>query len=382
SYYRDPELDLYLAGIRYYDPQAARWASKDPIGFDAGDANLYRYVGNNPVNEVDPSGLDEESAFRILAKMVREKYESATSKVPRPVREPIEAPARLAGEALRRFREEVLDQETNLPLAPIEAGWPSIIIAPVSEKSGVRRATVGDLLNAEAKQRQETGNTIAADLAAGGLIGGAIKAGIRVTRGIGRAVSGAARAASQGATTGGRLTTAGRQGAKVDDGVAKVVQQELPGESVAPRKTGRGSQKAFADEAEQIVSDATGIPRNPQGAGQQTIPGTGRGGVRIPDLKVRGAQGSVRLRGSVVEVKASRGTTFGDLSSRSRDQIRDAVDYVQRLRSKASLVKDPEFKDLLRRARVEVFSDLPAPKSGEFADLLRDGLLEWKLIPR
>lgn len=31
--------------------------SNDPIGFAAGDANLYRYVGNGPTNETDPSGL-------------------------------------------------------------------------------------------------------------------------------------------------------------------------------------------------------------------------------------------------------------------------------------------------------------------------------------
>jgi hypothetical protein len=29
----------------------------DPLGFAAGDANLYRYVGNDPINDVDPSGL-------------------------------------------------------------------------------------------------------------------------------------------------------------------------------------------------------------------------------------------------------------------------------------------------------------------------------------
>jgi uncharacterized protein RhaS with RHS repeats len=28
----------------------------DPIGFDAGDYNLYRYVFNNPVNYTDPTG--------------------------------------------------------------------------------------------------------------------------------------------------------------------------------------------------------------------------------------------------------------------------------------------------------------------------------------
>ena len=30
--------------------------SEDPIGFYGGDVNLYRYVGNNSLNYVDPSG--------------------------------------------------------------------------------------------------------------------------------------------------------------------------------------------------------------------------------------------------------------------------------------------------------------------------------------
>ena len=40
-----------------YDPSVGRWLEEDPIGFDGGDADLYRYVGNNPTNAVDPSGL-------------------------------------------------------------------------------------------------------------------------------------------------------------------------------------------------------------------------------------------------------------------------------------------------------------------------------------
>lgn len=43
-----------------YDPSLGRWLTEDPIGFDAGDPNFYRYVGNNPVRFVDPSGLCAE----------------------------------------------------------------------------------------------------------------------------------------------------------------------------------------------------------------------------------------------------------------------------------------------------------------------------------
>ena len=41
---------------RYYDPKIGRFISEDPIRFRGG-INFYRYVKNNPVNLVDPSGL-------------------------------------------------------------------------------------------------------------------------------------------------------------------------------------------------------------------------------------------------------------------------------------------------------------------------------------
>jgi len=53
----DAETGLYYYRARYYDPATGRFVSQDPIGFDAGDANLYRYVGNAPTNATDPFGL-------------------------------------------------------------------------------------------------------------------------------------------------------------------------------------------------------------------------------------------------------------------------------------------------------------------------------------
>jgi hypothetical protein len=46
-----------------------RFISQDPIGFGAGDANLYRYVGNSPLMYVDPLGLAESVAYSKLVRV-------------------------------------------------------------------------------------------------------------------------------------------------------------------------------------------------------------------------------------------------------------------------------------------------------------------------
>jgi RHS repeat-associated protein len=53
----DTESGLMYYRARYYDPGVGRFIGEDPIGFDGGDPNLYRYVGNSPLNYTDPSGL-------------------------------------------------------------------------------------------------------------------------------------------------------------------------------------------------------------------------------------------------------------------------------------------------------------------------------------
>ena len=54
----DAETGLYHMGARYYDPDAGRFLSEDPLGI-AGGLNLYRYASNNPVLHRDPTGLDD-----------------------------------------------------------------------------------------------------------------------------------------------------------------------------------------------------------------------------------------------------------------------------------------------------------------------------------
>ncbi|MCL5773488.1 MAG: hypothetical protein M1536_03830 [Firmicutes bacterium] len=67
----DQSTGFYYLRNRYYDAQAGRFTTEDPIGFDGGlnfyvyvdsvgkpfnETNLYQYARNNPVNFVDPSG--------------------------------------------------------------------------------------------------------------------------------------------------------------------------------------------------------------------------------------------------------------------------------------------------------------------------------------
>ena len=78
NYYRDSEIDLYMLGMgnadgggREYDPATGTFLSEDPA---EDDLNPYRYVANNPINAVDPSGLQQypyrfdEATRQVLGK--------------------------------------------------------------------------------------------------------------------------------------------------------------------------------------------------------------------------------------------------------------------------------------------------------------------------
>jgi RHS repeat-associated protein len=48
------EQGLQYNNARYYDPATGQWISQDPVG---SGSNWYEYVGNDPTNANDPSGL-------------------------------------------------------------------------------------------------------------------------------------------------------------------------------------------------------------------------------------------------------------------------------------------------------------------------------------
>jgi len=54
-----PGAGLVHMRARAYDPTRGRFVSADPIGVDGG-INIYGYAGDDPVNNIDPSGLDPQ----------------------------------------------------------------------------------------------------------------------------------------------------------------------------------------------------------------------------------------------------------------------------------------------------------------------------------
>lgn len=64
----DETMGLYDYGARWYDPVLGRWGQVDPLAKYNGSESPYVYVGNEPINHIDPNG-----GFLIPA-IFRSKY--------------------------------------------------------------------------------------------------------------------------------------------------------------------------------------------------------------------------------------------------------------------------------------------------------------------
>jgi RHS repeat-associated protein len=61
----DADTGLVRFGARDYDAESGRWTSKDPILFGGRQANLFAYTFSDPINYIDPYGLDGSVCGKI-----------------------------------------------------------------------------------------------------------------------------------------------------------------------------------------------------------------------------------------------------------------------------------------------------------------------------
>jgi RHS repeat-associated protein len=74
----DAESQLHFYRARHYEPRLGRFISTDPIGL-LGGINLQAYATNQPVNLIDPSGLDPEGLWHAAKGAASSAVQSASS---------------------------------------------------------------------------------------------------------------------------------------------------------------------------------------------------------------------------------------------------------------------------------------------------------------
>ena len=62
---RDRDTGFVRFGRRDYDPDIGRFVAQDPAGDTGGDHDPYEYCVDDPMNAMDPSGLESDEIVRV-----------------------------------------------------------------------------------------------------------------------------------------------------------------------------------------------------------------------------------------------------------------------------------------------------------------------------
>jgi RHS repeat-associated protein len=102
----DEKNGLLFMRARFYDPRLGRFLTRDPVGLSSFDTNAYGYCANNPVRNIDPSGLQIPIPGQEFLDLLRLSPEAARTFV------------ELQRKRWRYYKETGFDPYPNMPGPP------------------------------------------------------------------------------------------------------------------------------------------------------------------------------------------------------------------------------------------------------------------------
>lgn len=142
------ETGLYFYRARYYQPDTGRFISEDPLGFAAGDPNLYAYVANSPTNHTDPTGTCFAAAWVSFDRSF-ELLDQGTALLEQAAAD-AEATGEVSDQTLIAHAQLVEDAQNNLnqffEACGVELTFWQMALPTIGGLAGALRATTSRLL--------------------------------------------------------------------------------------------------------------------------------------------------------------------------------------------------------------------------------------------
>ncbi|SFJ52107.1 RHS repeat-associated core domain-containing protein [Bosea sp. OK403] len=162
----DPETGLYYYRARMYAPALGRFLQPDPIGTQGG-LNLYAYVGNDPLNLIDPWGWERQSPggggslLQSFTGYLSSSFD-ALSRIPSGFRDMAQDAVSDPGLFLQRAEPALVGLGMSAPIMAVRAGalGETNAAATIPHQVLANRAAGNAFENAVGASLEQTGVTI------------------------------------------------------------------------------------------------------------------------------------------------------------------------------------------------------------------------------